>query len=909
MRVLSFLTALACALPLAAQPVPLHWLDGPSPAAAQGVTWGVPWSQGKLHKTDSLKLETAAGQSVPLQTWPMAYWPDGSIKWTGHAISAVSALPASFNLSPGSPSAPERPVRATETASQIEIDTGALSCLIRKQGAFLFDWLATGGHQVAQNAALIAIREDRSDFAAHHVIKEEEFTSLVRSATLEQSGPVRAVVRIEGVHHSAESGRSWLPFTVRLYFYAGLDSVRIVHSFVFDGDGNQDFIKGLGLSFKVPFREEVINRHVRFGGDEGMWAEPVKPLVGRRVISIAGRDDIFPQQLAGQRIPNFDQFSKPQQALIEPAADWDDYRLSQPTPNGFSISKRTSAESSWLHATDGRRARGLASLGDVTGGIAVAVKNFWQKYPAGLEIHGARTPMGELRVWLWSPEGPAMDLRHYDTKGHGLEMAYEDWKPGWDAPLGIANTSELTLWALASVPSNAQLVAREKAAAAPSLLVATPEYYHSNRAFGFWSLPDRSNAAKSAIEDQLASALAFYGHEVDQRSWYGFWDYGDMMRMYDEVRHQWRYDIGGWAWNNTELLPDYWLWYSFLRTGRADVFRLAEAMTRHTSEVDVHHIGRFAPLGSRHNVNHWGDGAKQPRVSQAGLKRFYFYLTADERVGDLLREQLKADFTYAEVKRTDTRMPERGTYSTASFGTDWAGYTMNWLTEYERTGDTKWLDKIKTGMRTQLQFASTPGGLLGAGPYDPATGQFMGAGRGGGGAGRGAEGSGRGAGGIGRAGGDAGRGAGSPGRGAEGSGRGADGIGRAGGDAGRGASGPTGFDLLFGATESMAELELNIDYPEFWKAFHGYAVTGTGRLLAYGAAAAKSDELGRKVWESLSRPGFEGRSGFPTEFRTVQPPDVPAALSEAPIRTEAAGDAQRLLNLIEALEWAGKYLQ
>ena len=853
MRLLSLLPALACALPLAGQPVPLHWLDGPAPAVAQGVTWGVPWSQGKLHKGDTLKLETASGQAVPLQTWPMAYWPDGSIKWTGHAIGAVSGLPVSFNLSPGSPAAPEHPVRATETAAQIEIDTGVLHCRLHKQGAFLFDSLSVDGREVAQNAALIAEREDRSEFAVHHVLKEEEFSSLVRSATLEQAGPVRAVVRIEGVHHSAETGRDWLPFTVRLYFYAGLDSVRIVHSFVFDGDGSKDFIKGLGLSIRVPFREEVINRHVRFGGDEGMWAEPVKPLVGRRVITFQGRGEIFPQQLAGQRIPNFDQFPAQQQALIRDAADWDDYRLSQPTPNGFSIDKRTSAESSWLHSTDGHRARGLASLGDVSGGIAVQVKKFWQKYPAGFEIHGARHAVGELRVWLWSPEGPAMDLRHYDTVGHGLEMAYEDWKPGWDAPLGIANTSEMTLWALGSVPSDAQLVAMEKSAAEPALLVATPEYYHANRAFGFWSLPDRSNAAKSAIEDQLASALVFYGHEVEQRSWYGFWDYGDMMRMYDEVRHQWRYDIGGWAWNNSELLPDYWLWYSFLRTGRADVFRLAEAMTRHTSEVDVHHIGRFAPLGSRHNVNHWGDGAKQPRVSQAGLKRFYFYLTADDRIGDLLREQLKADLTYADVKRNDTRNPEKGAYTTASFGTDWAGYTMNWLTEYERTGDTKWLDKIKIGMRTQLQFAATPGGLLGGGPYDPATGQFMGAGRGG--------------------------------------------------------NGPSGFDLLFGATESMAELELNIDYPEFWKAFHIYATTGTGRLLAYGAWATHNDELGRRVWQSFARPGFEGRSGFPTQFRTVEPPDVPAAISEAPIRTEAAGDAQRLINLIEALEWAGKYLQ
>ena len=44
----------------------------------------------------------------------------------------------------------------------------------------------------------------------------------------------------------------------------------------------------------------------------------------------------------------------------------------------------------------------------------------------------------------------------------------------------------------------------------------------------------------------------------------------------------------------------------FLRTGRADIWRMAEAMTRHTAEVDVYHIGPNAGLGSRHNVSHWG---------------------------------------------------------------------------------------------------------------------------------------------------------------------------------------------------------------------------------------------------------------------------------------------------------------
>ncbi len=81
----------------------------------------------------------------------------------------------------------------------------------------------------------------------------------------------------------------------------------------------------------------------------------------------------------------------------------------------------------------------------------------------------------------------------------------------------------------------------------------------------------------------------------------------------------WRYDVGGYAWDNSELSPDLWLWYAFLRSGRADIFRFAEAMTRHTGEVDVYHLGQWAGLGTRHGVQHWADSAKQQRISTADL--------------------------------------------------------------------------------------------------------------------------------------------------------------------------------------------------------------------------------------------------------------------------------------------------
>lgn len=80
------------------------------------------------------------------------------------------------------------------------------------------------------------------------------------------------------------------------------------------------------------------------------------------------------------------------------------------------------------------------------------------------------------------------------------------------------------------------------------------------------------------------------------RSWYGMFNYGDIMHTYDPFRHSWRYDMGGYAWQNTELVPTLWLWLAFMRSGREDIFTMAEAMSRHCSEVDIYHLVRLKVL-------------------------------------------------------------------------------------------------------------------------------------------------------------------------------------------------------------------------------------------------------------------------------------------------------------------------
>jgi len=719
------------AVPTASDTIKLNWLEN-APLIKSGVSWGVPWTKGSVSKNQSFVLTASDGKILPLQSWPLAYWPDGSIKWSGFATVTSAQTKGSFNLTSGKAEKPLVSVQVTETPKGIEINTQALKCYVSRKGSFIIDSMIVNGNVVAGRGKLVCTLEDNTGLEKDRITKLVDFISQIKKVTVEQTGPVRAVVKIEGMHKAERGSREWLPFCVRLYFYAGLEQVRLVHSIVFDGDEKKDFIRGLGLVFSVPMREQLQNRHVRFSGEgNGLWAEPILPMKGRdgRMVVNDNNVDVYPDQIAGRRVPDKEKVSPRGQNLLNMWAVWRDFKLTQPNADGFTVVKRTNAESCWLPAGSGKRSSGLVYVGDVSGGLGVAVKNFWQSYPASLEVKHVAAKAAELQVWLWSPDAPAMDMRHYDTIPHGLEEVYEDVQPGFSTPNGVARTSELTLYPGGGVPSKMETANEANSNSKPPLLVCTPQYLHQAKAFGIWSLPDRSTPFKQAIEDQLDASVDFYEKAVGQNYWYGFWDFGDVMHSSDETRHVWRYDLGGMAWDNSELGTDMWLWYSFLRTGRADIFRMAEAMTRHTGEVDSYHLGRFAGLGSRHNVRHWGCGAKEARISQAAYRRYYYYLTTDERTGDVMREMVNADYKATEYDPMRLAQPiteaEKQYPGRVRGGPDWLAFVGNWMTEWERTGNTKYRDKIITGMDCFLKmpywFKSGKNLVFG---YDPANGKL-----------------------------------------------------------------------------------------------------------------------------------------------------------------------------------------
>jgi len=178
-----------------AAPVQLHFLDQTPPAVPTGEAFGVPWPQGAVQKTAMFNLSDSAGKPVPLQTWPMAYWPDGSLKWTGFATTAGPTSDKSFTISTSAAStSPATVVTVTQTDSTISISNGDMLVRINKSGQDLIDSISLNNTSVATHGRLVASRQDRSQFDSTKTLREEDYTSQIDKVTLEQSGPVRAVV-------------------------------------------------------------------------------------------------------------------------------------------------------------------------------------------------------------------------------------------------------------------------------------------------------------------------------------------------------------------------------------------------------------------------------------------------------------------------------------------------------------------------------------------------------------------------------------------------------------------------------------------------------------------------------------------------------------------------------------------
>lgn len=661
-------------------------------------------------------LQNENKESIPVQSRITAWWPDGSIKWVAHTADASkmgqeAALTAQIKSGEVSEETAELVSMITRSDDNwLYIDNGVLSLKV-PTGKYKVDTLAediflNGKLRVKKASPVLYLEEQSNENSTNFDLDGQTkvtraYKAAIKAVTIEEDGPLALTIKAEGSYQYQNQNK--MKFYIRMYINKDSSDIRFVHTFFFDGDEQTDFLKGLGIRFDTVLEGRPYEHHIRFAGELPFKEAAI--LLNSSYPRL--QPSVLKKQLDGKT------WGYPADSDVEKAAAdlpvWNRYFLYQDSADHYRIGKQTKPQCCVLSAAEGRRAHGAMEVCGENGGILLGIRDFWQKYPSGLEVTNLAGDNAACTAWFYSPEAKSFDFRHYDTRSYQM-TSYEGFPWFGASPEGIAVTSECTLSVTSSLIKEGELRAFADHIEKPAVYVESPESYHKKRAFGYWSLPERKTESEAFLENQLDQLFDFYKNEIEARKWYGLFDYGDVMHTYDPIRHCWRYDMGGFAWQNTELVPTYWLWLYFLRTGREDVFTVAEAMSRHCSEVDFYHFGPMAGIGSRHNVRHWGCSCKEPRVSMAGHHRVYYYLTGDERIGDAMADAKDADLFLKNVtyfKQND----EKGGHVVIRSGPDWTSFLSNWMTQYERTLEPYYLEKIRQGIKdvSEMPFGLASG--------------------------------------------------------------------------------------------------------------------------------------------------------------------------------------------------------
>ena len=673
------------------------------------VSFGTMWPRGQV-KACRFSL-TSGGEQVPASSETAAYWPDGSVKWARHtACSAL--LRGSVTVTAGE----ERPgdtVKVTKSPGGWDVDAGAVALRVPPPGGdtLLCDIRLSGIPRVsAVKPTFVMERAEGTE--EDGTVRTVPGEARIDSVEEETDGAALALL-FKGVFVAQENK---MPFEIRFLIGAGCAGIRYQSTLIYTGEAAKDRIRGLGLRFFCPLGGNAWDHRAVFSADGVEFAENSMLLESR-----IPRTGTFlkEMQYRGEWVafPGDEEKTALLRAVSSDLPVWRRYRLTQITDADCVIGKRTREDCAMITARRARRGDGAMGVMSPGGGVMMGLRDFWQRCPSALEIDGLPSDEAVCTVWFHAVDAPALDMRHYDVRSYP-DSSYEGFEYFGADPFGIAVTSEGEFLPFNGRAEEGAVSAFAQRVQKPPVYVQAADVLRGLGAFGPWSLPAEDGPA-AILEEQLKKAFDFYAGQVRQRRWYGFFDYGDVMHSYDALRHTWKYDIGGYAWQNTELMPTSWLWLYFLRTGREDVFTMAEAMTRHASEIDSYHLGKFRGTGSRHNVRHWGCPCKEPRVSMALHHRTMYYLTGDRRLGACLSDTAHAEEALLNIPWY-TRLGDR---VICRSGPDWTALLSDWMTEYERTLSPDIREKAARGMRGIM---AAPMGM-GSGTqfrFDPATGEM-----------------------------------------------------------------------------------------------------------------------------------------------------------------------------------------
>lgn len=194
---------------------------------------GVPFSQGALASKDHVRLLDAEGREIPAQFTVLSRWPDGSIKWLlVEFLASTSGTVTYYSLEYGnavSSSLVGDPFIIRDTGSELIVSNGKLQLAIPRRQFALFNrvWLDTDGdgrfsseEQIILSSEGVKLVDDNG----------EVYTCSPESVIIEERGPIRLTIKVEG-HHTSWWFEKFFHCILRIHIYANQPYVKVTYTF------------------------------------------------------------------------------------------------------------------------------------------------------------------------------------------------------------------------------------------------------------------------------------------------------------------------------------------------------------------------------------------------------------------------------------------------------------------------------------------------------------------------------------------------------------------------------------------------------------------------------------------------------------------------------------------------------
>jgi len=551
------------------------------------VTFGVPFPQGELESPDRVRVMNGSGVEIVSQITPVTTWlpADESLKWiwvtfflddsTGYTIEYGPSVGRSVEV--------ESPIQFVNNQREngyAEIDTGPLRFRVQKNGAGFLDRVEfnpaadgfTSDHLIAQG---IPGRGSFLDFMDEAGL--DTSSAVIHQQFIEKgSGPLHAIVRLEGEYRYDRPDLPASPFVTYIHAYAGKSFVRVLHTITYTGtpdrsaplDGHQhrdiatqgeliidetarredpgitqpkDMIAAAGFGLTYNIEGEPV---VRTALAEGAWWERGDPLM----VELPGQ---------GESRISVSQ-TGPEPNRIPPVSESDvDERI-----GGFHA-KLTSEGL----VQEAQRAEGWIDISDGERGVGIGLRNMLEEYPNQLLVD-----LEENRIYAFTwpaDEVPKSFERWTDAPDGGMVANFSQ---------GITKTTELVLHFHEGSESIDQVRETVGAVLDPPVAHAGAEWYRNSGVYGTFASADNG---VPVLERSLQYKFQYMQFNQHWAPWYGMFDYGDL-KIY--------FRNGQWVqWGHNEPAQDFQWWVNFLRTGDRSQYLTAEAMSRHTMDVDNTH--------------------------------------------------------------------------------------------------------------------------------------------------------------------------------------------------------------------------------------------------------------------------------------------------------------------------------